>query len=126
MSIAQKIIRTICRRRDEAGEEIGIESITPLLRRNGHDGVSAVRALGVRGQDKRSVSYVDHNTLQTGFENADDLLSQSVAASTDSTSRGPAMGYATRSSSSGSTYPETPFSAPTATLRLRVGSGCWR
>lgn len=39
-------------------------------------------ALGVpRVRTKRSVSYIDHNTLQTGFENADDhAYLQSVAA----------------------------------------------
>jgi aconitate hydratase len=39
-------------------------------------------SLGVdRVRTKRSVSYIDHNTLQTGFENADDhLFLQSAAA----------------------------------------------
>ncbi len=39
-------------------------------------------SLGVdRVRTKRSVSYIDHNTLQTGFENADDhLFLQSTAA----------------------------------------------
>jgi len=39
-------------------------------------------SLGIdRVRTKRSVSYIDHNTLQTGFENADDhLFLQSAAA----------------------------------------------
>jgi aconitate hydratase len=40
------------------------------------------RAMGVdRVKTRRSLAYIDHNTLQTGFENADDhKYIQTVAA----------------------------------------------
>ncbi len=65
------------------GEEIGIRIDQTLTQdATGTMAYLQFEALGVpRVRTKRSVSYVDHNTLQTGFENADDhAYLQSVAA----------------------------------------------
>lgn len=65
------------------GEEIGIRIDSTLTQdATGTMAYLQFEALGVdRVKTKRSVSYVDHNTLQTGFENADDhAFLQSIAA----------------------------------------------
>lgn len=65
------------------GEEIAIRIDNTLTQdATGTMAYLQFEAIGVpRVKTKRSVSYVDHNTLQTGFENADDhRFLQSVAA----------------------------------------------
>ena len=61
-------------------------------------------AMGLdRVQNELAVSYVDHNTIQVGFENADDhRYLQSVAAAKGWSSPGRATGSATRCTSSAS------------------------
>lgn len=55
-------------------------------------------AMGVkRVKTKKSIAYIDHNTLQTGFENADDhQFIQSVAKSTAFIAPSPATASAIR------------------------------
>ena len=96
-----------------------------------------LEALGVdRVQTELSVSYVDHNTLQNSFENADDhRYLQSVAARYGIYFPGPATASATRSTWSASARPENPAGlgqphphrrgAGHAGLRRR-GAGCGR
>lgn len=57
-----------------AGEEIGIKVDQTLTQdATGTLAYLEFEAMGVdKIKTKKSVSYVDHNTLQTGFENADD------------------------------------------------------
>jgi aconitate hydratase len=66
-----------------AGEEIAI-SIDHTLTQDATGTMAYLQfeAMGIpKVRTKRSVSYIDHNTLQTGFENADDhAYLQSVAA----------------------------------------------
>jgi aconitate hydratase len=65
------------------GEEIAIRIDHTLTQdATGTMAYLQFEAMGVpRVRTKRSVSYIDHNTLQTGFENADDhAYLQSVAA----------------------------------------------
>ena len=66
-----------------AGEEIAI-SIDQTLTQDATGTMAYLQfeAMGIpKVRTRLSVSYVDHNTLQTGFENADDhLFLQSVAA----------------------------------------------
>ena len=65
------------------GKEIGIRIDHTLTQdATGTMAYLQFEALGVpKVKTKRSVSYIDHNTLQTGFENADDhAYLQSVAA----------------------------------------------
>jgi len=67
----------------EVGEEIGIKIDQTLTQdATGTMAYLQFEALGIpRVRTELSVSYVDHNTLQTGFENADDhRYLQSVAA----------------------------------------------
>ncbi|RLG72864.1 MAG: aconitate hydratase [Methanobacteriota archaeon] len=66
-----------------AGEEIGLRIDQTLTQdATGTMAYLQFEALGIpRVRTELSVSYIDHNTLQTGFENADDhLFLQSVAA----------------------------------------------
>ena len=86
-------------------------------------------ALGVpRVRTELSVSYVDHNTLQTGFENADDhRYLQTVAAK---------YGLLLLARRQRHLPPGAPralrrararrCSAPTATRPTAAASGCWR
>jgi len=68
----------------EPGQEIAI-SIDQTLTQDATGTMAYLQfeALGLeRVRTELSVSYVDHNTLQTGFENADDhRFLQTVAAS---------------------------------------------
>lgn len=84
LSIAQKIIKDhLVEGSMTPGEEIGIRIDHTLTQdATGTMAYLQFEAIGVpKVRTKRSVSYIDHNTLQTGFENADDhAYLQSVAA----------------------------------------------
>jgi len=84
LSIAEKIIKEhLVEGRMVPGEEIAIRIDQTLTQdATGTMAYLQFEAMGVpRVRTKRSVSYIDHNTLQTGFENADDhAYLQSVAA----------------------------------------------
>ncbi|MGC8861468.1 MAG: aconitate hydratase [Armatimonadota bacterium] len=84
LTLAQKIIEEhLVEGRMVPGEEIAIRIDQTLTQdATGTMAYLQFEAMGVpRVRTKRSVSYIDHNTLQTGFENADDhAYLQSVAA----------------------------------------------
>ena len=68
-----------------------------------------------RVKTKRSVAYIDHNTLQSGFENADDhRYIQSVTAK-----------HGIWCIWNASAYQGRPSSAPTVTPPPAAASGCW-
>ncbi len=75
LTLAQKIIRAhLLSGKMEPGSEIGLKIDQTLTQdATGTMAYLEFEALGVpRVKTERSVAYVDHNTLQTGFENADD------------------------------------------------------
>lgn len=83
LTIAQKIIRNHLVEGDmTVGSEIGLRIDQTLTQdATGTMAYLEFEAMGVpRVKTERSVAYIDHNTLQCGFENADDhLYIQSVA-----------------------------------------------
>lgn len=84
MNVAQKVISShLISGEMEPGKEIAI-AIDQTLTQDATGTMAYLQfeAIGVpRVRTKLSVSYVDHNTLQTGFENADDhLFLQTIAA----------------------------------------------
>src|SRR5512140_1000092 len=83
-TVARKIIdEHLAEGRWEAGQEIAIRIDQTLTQDiTGTMAYLQFEAIGVpRVRTSRSVSYVDHNMLQTGFESADDhRYLQSVAA----------------------------------------------
>lgn len=75
MNVAQKLISSHLKSGNmKTGEEIAIEIDQTLTQdATGTMAYLEFEAMGIPGvRTKLSVSYVDHNTLQTGFENADD------------------------------------------------------
>lgn len=83
MNIAQKIIKShLVKGEMIPGEEIAIKIDQTLTQDStGTMAYLQFEAIGIdRVKTKRSVAYIDHNTLQTGPENADDhLYIQTVA-----------------------------------------------
>lgn len=84
LNLVQKIIQAhLVSGKPQSGEEVGIKIDQTLTQdATGTMAYLQFEAIGVpRVQTKLSVSYVDHNMLQTGFENADDhRYLQTVAA----------------------------------------------
>ncbi|MFB3916131.1 MAG: aconitate hydratase [Terriglobales bacterium] len=83
-NLVQKIIEAhLVEGQPVAGKEVAIR-IDQTLTQDATGTMSYLQfeAIGIpRVRTKRSVSYIDHNTLQTGFENADDhRFLQSIAA----------------------------------------------
>ncbi len=83
LTLAQKIIKSHLQSGSmTAGSEIGLKIDQTLTQdATGTMAYLEFEAMGVpRVRTERSVAYIDHNTLQTGFENADDhRFIQSVA-----------------------------------------------
>lgn len=83
LTIAQKIIKShLVDGEMIAGQDIGIKIDQTLTQdATGTMAYLEFEAMGVdRVKTERSVAYIDHNTLQTGFENADDhRFIQSIA-----------------------------------------------
>ncbi len=83
LTIAQKIIKAhLVSGEMKKGEEIGLKIDQTLTQdATGTMAYLEFEAMGVdRVKTERSVAYIDHNTLQSGFENADDhRYIQSVA-----------------------------------------------
>ncbi len=84
MNLTEKIIKEhLLSGEMKAGEEISL-SIDQTLTQDSTGTMAYLQfeAMGIpRVKTKKSVAYVDHNTLQTGFENADDhKYLQTVAA----------------------------------------------
>ena len=84
MNVAKKIIeRHLVSGKMEKGQEIGLKIDQTLTQdATGTMAYLQFEAMGVpKVKTELSVSYVDHNTLQSGFENADDhKFLQSIAA----------------------------------------------
>lgn len=75
LNIVEKIVKShIVDGVMEPGNEIGIKIDQTLTQDStGTMAYLQLEAMGIsRVKTKRSVAYIDHNTLQTGFENADD------------------------------------------------------
>ena len=75
LTLAQKIISAhLLSGKPEAGQEIGLKIDQTLTQdATGTMAYLEFEAMGVdRVKTERSVAYIDHNTLQSGFENADD------------------------------------------------------
>ena len=75
LTLAQKIIKNhIVSGEMTVGSEIGLKIDQTLTQdATGTMAYLEFEAMGVpRVKTERSVAYIDHNTLQTGFENADD------------------------------------------------------
>lgn len=75
LTLAQKIISShLVSGKMEPGNEIGLKIDQTLTQdATGTMAYIEFEAMGVpRVKTERSVAYIDHNTLQTGFENADD------------------------------------------------------
>lgn len=74
-NLAQKLIKSHLLNGDmKAGQDIAI-SIDQTLTQDSTGTIAYLQfeAMGIpRVRTKKSVAYIDHNTLQTGFENADD------------------------------------------------------
>ncbi|MCQ2386247.1 MAG: aconitase family protein, partial [Clostridia bacterium] len=83
LTIAQKIIQNhLLEGKMEAGEEIALKIDQTLTQdATGTMAYLEFETMGIpRVKTEKSVAYIDHNTLQSGFENADDhLYIQSVA-----------------------------------------------
>ena len=83
LTIAQKIIKEhLIEGKMEAGSEIALRIDQTLTQdATGTMAYLEFESIGIpRVRTERSVAYIDHNTLQSGFENADDhLYIQSVA-----------------------------------------------
>ena len=83
LTLAQKIIKNhIVSGEMTVGSEIGLKIDQTLTQdATGTMAYLEFEAMGVpRVKTERSVAYIDHNTLQTGFENADDhRFIQSIA-----------------------------------------------
>lgn len=104
----------------EAGKPIGILIDQTLTQdATGTMAYLQFEAMGLnRVQNELAVSYVDHNTIQVGFENADDhRYLQTVAAAKESFSPGRAMASAIKCISSASESPARPCWEATATLQ---------
>ena len=75
LTLAQKLIKShLVEGEMIPGQEIGLKIDQTLTQdATGTMAYLEVEAMGVdRVKTERSVAYIDHNTLQTGFENADD------------------------------------------------------
>ena len=75
LTLAQKLIKShLVEGEMIAGEEIGLRIDQTLTQdATGTMAYLEFEAMGVdRVKTEKSVAYIDHNTLQTGFENADD------------------------------------------------------
>lgn len=101
------------------GKEIGIRIDQTLTQdATGTMAYLEFEAMGVpRVKTEKSVAYIDHNTLQNGFENADDhRFIGSVAKKHGIYFHVPETAFAIRYILSASEFPEKPLSAPTAIL----------
>ena len=122
-TIAQKIIKAhLVSGEMKVGNDIGLKIDQTLTQdATGTMAYIEYEAMGIpRVKTEKSVAYIDHNTLQTGFENADDhRFIQSVCKK-----HGTATASATRFTSSASASPARHSSAPTATLPQAAVSAC--
>ena len=127
-NIAQKLIKShLVSGEMIPGTEIGLKIDQTLTQdATGTMAYLEFEAMGVeRVRTELSVAYIDHNTLQTGFENADDhRFIQSVAKKRGLRYSRPATVSATRYTLSASASPARHLSAPTATHQRAAASVC--
>lgn len=119
LTLAQKLIKAhLVEGEMIPGTEIGLRIDQTLTQdATGTMAYLEFEAMGVdRVKTEKSVAYIDHNTLQTGFENADDhRYIQTVTKKHGIYFQDPATAYATRFILKDSAFPEKHLSAPTAT-----------
>lgn len=120
LTIAQKIIKEhLVSGEMTPGKEVALKIDQTLTQdATGTMAYLEFETMGVpRVRTELSVAYIDHNTLQSGFENADDhRFIQSMAKNTASTFPDPATAYAIRFIWRGSASLARLLSAPTAIL----------
>ena len=128
-TIAQKIIAAhLVSGSMQVGEDIGLRIDQTLTQdATGTMAYLEFEAMGVpRVKTERSVAYIDHNTLQSGFETPTTTSSSSPSRrSTASTSPSPATASATSCTWSASACRARPSSARTATPPPGAASACW-
>ena len=122
MNITEKLIKNhLVSGEMVAGKEIAIKIDQTLTQDStGTMAYLQFEAIGIpRVKTEKSVAYIDHNTLQTGFENADDHKYIQTVPS-------PATASVIRCIWSASASPAKPCSALTATPLQAAASGCLR
>lgn len=128
-TIAQKIIASHLRSGSmEVGSEIGLKIDQTLTQdATGTMAYLQFEALGIdRVKTELSVAYIDHNTLQSGFENADDHeYIRSVAKKHGLYFSRPGNGIAIRYISNDSASRARRSSALTAIHLPQAVSVCW-
>lgn len=128
LTLAQKLIKShLVEGEMIAGEEIGLRIDQTLTQdATGTMAYLEFEAMGVdRVKTEKSVAYIDHNTLQTGFENADDhRYIQTVTKSTVFIFQDPATASAIRFTLKDSVFRAKHLSALTATLQQAAESVC--
>ena len=128
MNVTQKILSShVISGEMSAGGEIAIRIDQTLTEdATGTMAYLQFEAIGVdKVRTKLSVSYVDHNTLQTGFENADDhRFLQSVAAKHGIYFSRPGNGICHQVHLERFGVPGETLLDRTAIHRRAVGSGC--
>lgn len=130
MNITEKLIKNhLVSGEMVAGKEIAIKIDQTLTQDStGTMAYLQFEAIGIpRVKTEKSVAYIDHNTLQTGFENADDhKYIQTVTSKHGIYFPSPATASVIRCIWSASASPAKPCSALTATPLQAAVSGCLR
>lgn len=120
LTIAQKIIKEhLVSGEMTPGKEVALKIDQTLTQdATGTMAYLEFETMGVpRVRTELSVAYIDHNTLQSGFENADDhRFIQSMAKNTASTFPDPATAFAIRFTWRDSESRARLLSAPTVIL----------
>lgn len=113
LTLAQKLIKAhLVEGEMIAGEEIGLRIDQTLTQdATGTMAYLEFEAMGVdRVKTEKSVAYIDHNTLQTGFENADDhRYIQTVTKNTEFIFQDPVTAYVIRFILKDSVFRENPY-----------------
>lgn len=121
LTIAQKIIKDHLVSGDmTVGSEVALRIDQTLTQdATGTMAYLEFESMGIsRVRTEKSVAYIDHNTLQSGFENADDhRYIQSVAKKHGLYFSRPVTEFAIKSILNGSANPAKRLSVQTATLR---------
>lgn len=128
LTLAQKLIKAhLVEGEMIPGKEIGLRIDQTLTQdATGTMAYLEFEAMGVkRVKTEKSVAYIDHNTLQTGFENADDhRYIQTVTKNTVFIFHAPAMVSAIRYTLKDSAFPAKRLSAQTAILPQAAAYAC--
>lgn len=128
LTLAQKLIKShLVEGEMKVGTEIGLRIDQTLTQdATGTMAYLEFEAMGVdRVKTERSVAYIDHNTLQTGFENADDhRFIQTVTKKHGIYFSRPGNGICHQVHLERFGIPARPLSVQTATLRQAAVSVC--